>query len=151
MYRRNSILKSCCKILAEKEKALSALSDIRISVSRQCFCAFRCFPGDSLSLQPLQEQVKEQAEQRQYNNSGHQAVGNHQIAVMQDESTDADLGSIISAATSSSREVPAARRRPAKIIGKALGRTTLFIVFHQLALKLTATLISSVSTFLTPL
>ncbi|EFY04642.1 hypothetical protein HMPREF9443_01375 [Phascolarctobacterium succinatutens YIT 12067] len=43
MYRRNSILKSCCKILAEKEKALSALSDIRISVSRQCFCVFRCF------------------------------------------------------------------------------------------------------------
>lgn len=43
VYQRNSILRICCKILAEIEKALSALSDIRISVSRQCFCAFRCF------------------------------------------------------------------------------------------------------------
>ena len=31
---------AAAKMLAEKEKALSALSDIRISVSRQCFCAF---------------------------------------------------------------------------------------------------------------
>ena len=48
-------------------------------------------------------------------------------------------------------DVPAARRSPAKIMGKALGKTTLFMVFHQLALKLTATLMSRVSTFFTPL
>lgn len=109
------------------------------------------FPGDSLSLQPLQEQVKEQAEQRQYNNSGHQAVGNHQIAVMQDESTDADLGSNHFCCYQQQQRGAGSKAQTCEIIGKALGRTTLFIVFHQLALKLTATLISSVSTFLTPL
>lgn len=111
---------------------------------------FLTVPGHQFSFQELKEQVEDEAQYGEDDDSCHEAFGNHEVAVVEDQGADALFGGNHFGRHQKEEGGAGGYAETGEDHGEGVGKHHVSHGVARPAWKLTATLISRVSTFFTP-